>query len=64
MTGSRYAQEQMTPDEDAPPQTIIHLVPHTHWDREWYRPFQSFRMSSTASLSISSRTAAEGHASP
>jgi mannosylglycerate hydrolase len=22
----------------------IHLVPHTHWDREWYRPFQSFRM--------------------
>ncbi|HEX5039010.1 MAG TPA: alpha-mannosidase [Candidatus Limnocylindria bacterium] len=24
--------------------TNIHLVPHTHWDREWYRPFQSFRM--------------------
>lgn len=24
--------------------TVIHLVPHTHWDREWYRPFQSFRM--------------------
>jgi mannosylglycerate hydrolase len=23
--------------------TTIHLVPHTHWDREWYRPFQSFR---------------------
>jgi alpha-mannosidase len=22
----------------------IHLVPHTHWDREWYLPFQSFRM--------------------
>ncbi|HET7684990.1 MAG TPA: alpha-mannosidase [Candidatus Limnocylindria bacterium] len=22
----------------------IHVVPHTHWDREWYRPFQSFRM--------------------
>lgn len=22
----------------------MHLVPHTHWDREWYRPFQSFRM--------------------
>ncbi|HUH17048.1 MAG TPA: glycoside hydrolase family 38 C-terminal domain-containing protein [Methylomirabilota bacterium] len=19
-------------------------MPHTHWDREWYRPFQSFRM--------------------
>ncbi len=24
--------------------TTTHLVPHTHWDREWYRPFQSFRM--------------------
>ncbi|HEX2754338.1 MAG TPA: hypothetical protein VHM48_02685, partial [Candidatus Limnocylindrales bacterium] len=24
--------------------TIIHLVPHTHWDREWYEPFQVFRM--------------------
>ncbi|MGZ8481225.1 MAG: glycoside hydrolase family 38 N-terminal domain-containing protein, partial [Candidatus Limnocylindria bacterium] len=24
--------------------TTVHLVPHTHWDREWYRPFQSFRM--------------------
>ena len=21
------------------------LVPHTHWDREWYRPFQLFRIS-------------------
>ncbi|MCI4355445.1 MAG: alpha-mannosidase, partial [Thermoplasmata archaeon] len=24
--------------------TVVHLVPHTHWDREWYLPFQSFRM--------------------
>ncbi len=23
---------------------IVHLVPHTHWDREWYQPFQTFRM--------------------
>ena len=22
----------------------IHLVSHTHWDREWYRPFQYFRI--------------------
>ncbi len=22
----------------------VHVVPHTHWDREWYRSFQSFRM--------------------
>jgi alpha-mannosidase len=33
----------MTTDASGRP-TIIHLVPHTHWDREWYRPFQSFRM--------------------
>ena len=33
----------MTTDAPAGP-TTIHLVPHTHWDREWYRPFQSFRM--------------------
>ena len=26
------------------PRTVIHIVPHTHWDREWYLPFQSFRM--------------------
>jgi len=24
--------------------TTVHLVPHTHWDREWYLPFQSFRL--------------------
>jgi mannosylglycerate hydrolase len=23
---------------------VVHLVPHTHWDREWYAPFQSFRL--------------------
>jgi glycosyl hydrolase family 38/alpha mannosidase-like protein len=22
----------------------VHLVPHTHWDREWYLPFQRFRL--------------------
>jgi mannosylglycerate hydrolase len=22
----------------------VALVPHTHWDREWYAPFQTFRM--------------------
>lgn len=22
----------------------VDIVPHTHWDREWYRPFQAFRM--------------------
>jgi alpha-mannosidase len=24
--------------------TTLHLVPHTHWDREWYLPFQVFRL--------------------
>ena len=27
----------------AGPRTV-HIVPHTHWDREWYEPFQRFRM--------------------
>lgn len=22
----------------------LHIVPHTHWDREWYEPFQSYRI--------------------
>jgi Glycosyl hydrolases family 38 N-terminal domain/Alpha mannosidase middle domain/Glycosyl hydrolases family 38 C-terminal domain len=22
----------------------VHVVPHTHWDREWYLPFQTFRL--------------------
>jgi alpha-mannosidase len=22
----------------------VNVVPHTHWDREWYSPFQKFRM--------------------
>ena len=21
----------------------VHIVPHTHWDREWYQPFEVFR---------------------
>jgi len=29
-----------TPKEKSP----ISLVAHTHWDREWYEPFQRFRM--------------------
>jgi alpha-mannosidase len=22
----------------------VHIVPHTHWDREWYSPYQTFRL--------------------
>jgi mannosylglycerate hydrolase len=27
-----------------PPAGLLYLVPHTHWDREWYEPFQRFRL--------------------
>jgi len=30
--------------DDAEPITTVWLVPHTHWDREWYEPFQRFRL--------------------
>jgi alpha-mannosidase len=33
-----------TDSASAAPSRIVHLVPHTHWDREWYEPFQRFRM--------------------
>ena len=26
------------------PRQQVHVIPHTHWDREWYEPFQTFRM--------------------
>ncbi|CAN5859645.1 hypothetical protein BH23ACT2_BH23ACT2_30000 [soil metagenome] len=26
------------------PKLRVHIVPHTHWDREWYQPFPVFRM--------------------
>ena len=32
----------MTASPPAP--ATLHLVPHTHWDREWYEPFQRFRL--------------------
>ena len=25
------------------PRTILHVVPHTHWDREWYEPLEVYR---------------------
>src|SRR4029453_16312234 len=33
----------MSRGADQPPR-VLHLVPHTHWDREWYEPFQRFRL--------------------
>jgi mannosylglycerate hydrolase len=26
------------------PRRVVAIVPHTHWDREWYSPFQTFRL--------------------
>jgi mannosylglycerate hydrolase len=23
---------------------VVHVLPHTHWDREWYEPFPTFRI--------------------
>ena len=33
----------MTADKDTQKRTL-HLISHTHWDREWYLPFQLFRL--------------------
>src|SRR5262245_25392081 len=32
-------------EQRQPPPTVqrVDVVPHTHWDREWYAPFQTFR---------------------
>ena len=29
---------------NSPEPITVAIVPHTHWDREWYAPFQTFRM--------------------
>ncbi len=33
----------MTADAREPARRVA-IVPHTHWDREWYEPFQTFRL--------------------
>jgi 2-O-(6-phospho-alpha-D-mannosyl)-D-glycerate hydrolase len=30
--------------DPVPVMTRFFVVPHTHWDREWYRPFEHFRL--------------------
>src|SRR4051794_10786330 len=32
----------MAPDTTS--RRTVAIVPHTHWDREWYSPFQTFRL--------------------
>ena len=31
-------------DHPSPPPLVVHLVSHTHWDREWYRSAEEFRL--------------------
>src|SRR3954470_2688919 len=26
------------------PKTVVALVPHTHWDREWYQPYEAMQI--------------------
>ncbi len=35
------AQAERQHDEES--RYTVHMIPHTHWDREWYQPFQVFR---------------------
>jgi alpha-mannosidase len=47
--GDPYDRRMEAPTDTAAPAAtspsrVIHVVPHTHWDREWYEPFQRFRM--------------------
>jgi mannosylglycerate hydrolase len=34
------------PDPAGPARTVrqVHVLPHTHWDREWYEPYPTFRL--------------------
>ena len=34
----------MSPETSPAPPRRVAVVPHTHWDREWYEPFQTFRL--------------------
>jgi mannosylglycerate hydrolase len=40
------AQSPQSPTPGSQPASpaVLYLVPHTHWDREWYEPFQRFRL--------------------
>ncbi|HET8681078.1 MAG TPA: glycoside hydrolase family 38 C-terminal domain-containing protein [Micromonosporaceae bacterium] len=42
MSGPAQPAGVVTPHTGGP--EVVYLVPHTHWDREWYEPFQRFRL--------------------
>ena len=41
--GSRSALRATAILAAMPARTVLHVVPHTHWDREWYEPFEVYR---------------------
>lgn len=47
-SGATASQNDARGADDAeaatPSRRRVAIVPHTHWDREWYAPFQTFRM--------------------
>ena len=42
--GETYRGERILLTYAARMSTEVTIVPHTHWDREWYLPFQRFRL--------------------
>ena len=43
LRGEYGTPDAVTADRPEPARRIA-VVPHTHWDREWYEPFQTFRL--------------------
>jgi mannosylglycerate hydrolase len=41
---STASRSDASPSEPGDGPTTVAIVPHTHWDREWYSPFQIFRV--------------------
>ena len=43
---ARNADRGASPDGDRPgsARRRVNVVPHTHWDREWYSPFRTFQL--------------------
>src|SRR5664280_1388471 len=43
-TGNDRSGGETSPEQVGGTARRIAVVPHTHWDREWYDPFQTFRL--------------------
>ncbi len=41
--GPRTTDDRPQTTDDRPRTYTLHVVSHTHWDREWYRTYQQFR---------------------